>query len=230
MSSFATAKKAAAMRSLDFIEDGMTVGMGTGSTATFFIDGLIEKVRAGMNLRCVSSSKHSANQARNGGIEVLDINDVDIIDVTVDGADEVDRDMRLIKGGGGALTREKIVASNSRTMIVIVDESKLSDHLGHFPLPVEVVPFGYLKTQQKLKELGLRGTVRLSGEEKYITDNGNYIIDISLTPPIEDIETLNARILTIPGVVETGFFLGIASTVIVGKNDGSCSTKILNFL
>lgn len=225
MSSFATAKKAAALRSLDYVQNGMTIGMGTGTTATFFIEGLIEKVRGGLEVRCVSSSKRSEELAEKGGIKVLDIDAVETIDLTIDGADEVDPSLCLIKGGGGALTREKIVASSSRAMIVIVDESKLSPHLGHFPLPVEVIPYGCKKTLQKLEDQGLFGKIRGSDNAPYITDNGNFIIDIALTPPLGDIDALNNEILAIPGVVETGFFIGIASLLIVGKNDGSTEIR-----
>lgn len=216
-----TAKKAAANAAIDFIKNDMIVGLGTGSTTTFFIQKLIERCKNGLHISAVATSQRSQDQALEGGIRMLNINDLTSIDIAVDGADEIDPKKRMIKGGGGALLREKIVANMSREMVVIIDESKRVKTLGQFPLPVEIVPFAYKATQYKLEKLGYFGTLRKNtANQIYITDNGNYIFDINFDLPCNTPEHENDRIRSVPGVVETGFFFNLAGRVVTGFNDG----------
>lgn len=220
------AKQAAGYAAAALIQDGMLVGLGTGSTAAFFIDSLIMRVKEGLKISAVATSDRSEKQAKAGGIPLVDINNITELDITVDGADEIDHQKRMIKGGGGALLREKIVASMSREMIVIIDEKKLVDNLGAFPLPVEVVSFAHQVTLHKIQKLGFAGSFRLKDGSLYKTDNGNYIIDIAFQDRrCANPEKDDAIIRTIPGVVETGFFFNLAGRVIVGYQDGS--VKIL---
>ncbi|NGX58105.1 MAG: Ribose-5-phosphate isomerase A [Chlamydiae bacterium] len=214
------AKEAAGAEAAKLIQNNMIVGLGTGSTAFFFIQGLIKRCKKGLKIKAVSSSKSSEQLARDGGIEVLDLNDIEKIDMTVDGSDEIDHQKRMIKGGGGALLREKIVVNASDEMVVIVDESKVVDELGEFPLPLEVVPFGYELTKKQIEKKGYRTTVRKKENEIYITDNGNYIIDVQfkhLSGTPEDHEEV---LKNIPGVLETGFFFNLAGRVIIGDHEG----------
>jgi ribose 5-phosphate isomerase A len=216
-------KKAVGYRAADFIQDGMIVGLGTGSTAQYFIEKLIERVKKEkIRIRAVASSLRSLEQAKNGGIPIIDINSIESIDITVDGADEIDSKKRMIKVGGGALLREKIVASMSKEMIVIIDESKVVPRLGHRKLPVEVVPFAHKASLYKLAKLGYQGEFRQNENKNgfYVTDNGNYIIDIVFPNPLTEPEKDHEAIKQLPGVVETGFFFHLAGRVIVGFSDG----------
>ncbi len=217
-------KKLAAERAVEAIEEGMTVGLGTGSTAYFAIEKLGQRVQEGLTIRAVATSKRSEEQAIELGIPIVPFAEVGIIDITIDGADEVDRRLQLIKGGGGALLREKIVAARSAKMFVIVGEDKLVDTLGAFPLPVEIVPFAHEWTLDALKALQLNPELRLADDGAfYVTDNGNYIADCR-AESIEDPAALHARLNAIPGVVENGLFVDMAHTVIVGREDGSIGT------
>jgi len=217
-------KKKAAYKAADFIESGMTVGLGTGSTVKYFIERLVQKSRENnLKIQTVSSSFRSLKLALEGGLQVSDIETRLTIDITVDGADEIDKNKRMIKGGGGALLREKILASMSRELVVIVDESKKVSLLGHRKLPVEVVPFAGLATLHKIKKPGLNAQFRKkenSESELYVTDNGNYIIDIKYDKLLEDPEREHALLKEIPGVVETGFFFRLAGRVITAYRDG----------
>lgn len=215
------AKEAAAKEAVEFIKDGMLVGLGTGSTAAFFIDALIERCRQGLKISAIATSEKSHAQALKGGIPMLDEESVTVLDITVDGADEIDDQKRMIKGGGGALLREKIIASMSKEMVVVVDESKKVPFLGGFPLPIEIVPFAYRGTIHALNEKGFYG--RLRGEENklYLTDSRHYIYDVALKGPLQHPEGLEAVIRPIPGVMTTGFFFGLAGRVVVGRYDGS---------
>ncbi|KRF02479.1 ribose 5-phosphate isomerase [Paenibacillus sp. Soil766] len=198
----------------------MIVGLGTGSTAYWAIQGLGARVQNGLHIQAVATSVASENLAKELGIPLIPFADISEIDVTIDGADEVDPAWHLIKGGGGALLREKIVAFSSKKLIIVVDESKVVAQLGAFPLPVEVVKFGYELTNRKLRALGCEPTVRVVDNRPYVTDNGNYIIDCrfdSIPRPPELHQAING----IPGVVENGLFIGLASQVIVGYKDGS---------
>ncbi len=214
------AKKAAGYAAAKLIEDGMVVGLGTGSTAYFFIEALIERCRSGLFVKAVSSSQASKTQASSGGIEMVDLNTLDKIDMTVDGADEVDKQKRLIKGGGGALLREKIVANASHEMIVIVDESKVVERLGSFPLPVEINPFGFDFTKRLIEKKGFKATARKNGNQLYVTDNGNYILDLKFDHLPGQPEEHDSTLKKIPGVLETGFFFDLAGRVIVGCSSG----------
>jgi ribose 5-phosphate isomerase A len=215
------AKQVAGEKAATLIRNGMVVGLGTGSTAAYFIAALVSKVRQGLQIRTVASSSRSAETAKQGGLIVCDINDVSKIDLTVDGADEIDPTKNMIKGGGGAHFREKILASASHKMIVIVDETKCVSKLGKAKLPVEVFPYGAPFTEKKIKELGFHGSWRKQNAGKYTTENGNFLFDIAFPSPVDHPEKIHAELIQIPGVIETGFFFNLASEVIVGKFDGT---------
>lgn len=215
------AKQLAAEKAVSFLEDGMTVGLGTGTTAYWAIEKIGEKVnKENWKIRAIATSLRSEEQARLLGIPIFSFAEIGIIDVTIDGADEVDDQLHLIKGGGGALLREKIVATNSRQMIVVADQSKKVKNLGRFPLPVEVVLFGWQRTFEKLKALGCDPERRMNGGEPYITDNGNYIVDCAFGK-IDDPALLHDRINAITGVVDNGLFIQIASKLVLGFENGS---------
>ncbi|OPA80122.1 ribose 5-phosphate isomerase A [Paenibacillus selenitireducens] len=213
-------KQIAAEKAVELIQDGMIVGLGTGSTAYFAIQKIGQRVQEGLNIQAVASSKASEELARQFGIPLLPFADVEVIDITIDGADEVDPNLSLIKGGGGALLREKILAGNSKRFIVIVDETKIVPALGTFPLPVEIVPFAYELTVRKLQALGAQLKIREANGTHYITDNGNLIADCHFGD-ITDPETLHQQLNTTPGVVDNGLFVHMTSQVIVGHADGT---------
>lgn len=216
-------KKLAGKEAAKHIESGMIVGLGTGSTVQYTIEQLAERVRSqGLKIKGVSTSKATTKLAEELGIPLLTLGDIDEIDVTIDGADEVDPDFNGIKGGGGALLIEKIVAHASRKNIWVVDSGKLVSQLGKFPLPVEVMPFGFRQIYGALEKSGLHPTMRKTNEERYVTDNGNHIIDLNLDK-IEDPAALETWLNLLPGVVENGLFLRRADVVIAGKN-GSTET------
>jgi len=220
------AKKAAGTAAAALIERDMLVGIGTGSTVYWFIQALGERCRKGLKIKAVATSEKSLAQALQEGIEMIEINTVSYLDLVVDGADEIDRDKNMIKGGGGALLREKILANIAHEMIVLVDQSKLVNHLGAFPLPVEIVPFAHQITIQQLGLVGYQGTLRLNEKkEYYVTDNGNYILDVKLSQKCTDPAFENDLISAVPGVVETGFFIGVAGRLIVGYQDGHIEIK-----
>jgi len=212
------AKKHAASHAVTYVEDDMIIGLGTGSTANYAIDLIAERVRQGLRIQAVPTSRGSQERAAEAGIPLLEA--FEQIDVTIDGADEVDPSGNLIKGGGGALTREKIVAAASHKEIIIVDRSKLVDRLGQFPLPVEVLPFGYRFVQQALADLGCTVKLRMTGDTVYTTDNANFILDCSFAGGIADPRDLSTRISAMPGVVENGLFCGLTDVVIVGSDTG----------
>lgn len=215
------AKKAAGHAAADLIQNGMIVGLGTGSTAACFIDHLINRCRQGLQVTAVTTSERSQKQALEGGIKLIDVNSITTLDITVDGADEVDRQKRMIKGGGGALLREKIVANMSQEMVVIVDSSKVVDYLGRFHLPVEICPFAIKSILYQLDRLDYKGTLRkANSNELYRTDNGNFIYDVHLSYPCLNPERDHERIRSVPGVIETGFFFEMAGRVIIGFEDG----------
>lgn len=219
------AKKAAAEKAVEYIRDGMIVGLGTGSTAYWAIKKIGERVKAGLKIKAVATSVQTGSLARELNIPVLSGHEIAPIDITIDGADEVDRQYNLIKGGGGALLREKIVAANSKQFLVIVDESKMVEQLGKFPLPVELVSFASALTLQKIRELGCSASIRIENGEEYKTDNGNLVADCRFTN-IPDPATLNRDLHLIPGIVETGLFLNsMVSHIIIGNKDGT--TRIL---
>ncbi|GAC1424394.1 MAG: ribose-5-phosphate isomerase RpiA [Acidobacteriaceae bacterium] len=216
------AKLLVGKRAVEFVEDGMAVGLGTGSTATLFIRELGARVKAeGLRIRCVASSEASHQLGLSLGMDVVTLGELPELDVYIDGADEVGPGLALIKGGGGALLREKIVASAARRFIVVVDESKVVEHLGKFPLPVEVVKMALPIVLPRLEELGLHPTQRQAnvGAGPYLTDEGNYILDCACGE-IDDPEVLAAEIRGIVGVVEHGLFLGMASLALVAGEGG----------
>jgi ribose 5-phosphate isomerase A len=208
------AKQLAAERAVEFINDGMIIGLGTGSTAYFAIQKIGERVKQGLNIKAIASSKSSEDLARQLGIPLLAEGDEQQIDVTIDGADEVDDNGNLIKGGGGALLREKILATNSKKFFVVVDESKLVSKLGKFKLPVEIISFGSVLTLAQIEALGGKPVVRQKEGKDFITDNGNLIADCSFYP-IEDPKALHERLKQITGVVETGIFPSSVVTAVI---------------
>ncbi len=217
-------KLEAAERALQLVSPGMKLGLGSGSTARHFVDLVGERVKAGLDIRCVATSEGTAAQAKALGITLGTLEDIPELDLTVDGADEVDPKLNLIKGGGGALLREKIVASASKRMVVIADSKKLVARLGAFPLPIEVVPFGLAATRRHIErafgELGLAGPIRLrGGSSPFVTDGGHYILDCSLGS-IAEPEQLGRILSPIPGVVEHGLFIGLARGAIIAGADG----------
>ncbi|MBB6732189.1 ribose-5-phosphate isomerase RpiA [Cohnella zeiphila] len=213
-------KKIAAEKAVEWVEDGMTIGLGTGSTAYWAILRIAERVREGLTVRAAASSIRSEQLAREHGIPLVSLDEIDRFDLTIDGADEADDRLNLIKGGGGALLREKVLAASSDRFVVIVDESKRVRTLGAFPLPVEIVPFGSRLTLNALKALDGNPAVRMDGDRPYVTDNGNWIADCRFGT-IDDPEQLSVRLNRIPGVVENGLFVGMTSAVVVGTAGGA---------
>ena len=219
-------KRMAAARALEEVRDGMRLGLGTGSTAKHFVDLLGEKVRAGMRVVGVPTSEATRVQAEGCGIALTTLDDIDRLDLTVDGADEIDPALNLIKGGGGALLREKIVAAASDRMIVIADDTKWVDVLGRFPLPVEVIPFGLAATRRGIAKAFAQGGVsgemalrkRLDGHV-FVTDGGHWIVDAHLGR-IEDAPRLSGLLGAIPGVVEHGLFTNLASVAVLAGGQG----------
>lgn len=209
-------KKTAAEYSVNYIEDGMTVGLGTGSTVSLMLNKLAERIKSGLKITAVSTSLATTKLAASLGISITQFSEVDRVDVTIDGADEVDENLNGIKGGGGALLYEKIIALNSRKNIWIVDSQKLVKTLGKFPLPVEVVQFGADKLLKYFSELNFNPKFRMKGEERFVTDGNHFIIDLDLKT-IENAVKLDKFLKQLTGVVETGLFCGIAEKVIVGK-------------
>ena len=222
------AKRAASLRALDFVEDGMKLGLGTGSTAKWFVDLLGQSDK---RITGVPTSSRTWAQAEGLGIPLATLDEAGWLDLTVDGADEFDGAMNLIKGGGGALLQEKIVASASDAMVVIADPSKEVATLGAYDLPVEIVRFGWATTTRMLsacledQDVDSRTWTLRGGEAPYVTDEGHYILDLQLGR-IGDVAKLNRDLNLIPGVVETGLFCDIATTVIVGHVDGTA--RIIN--
>ena len=213
-------KRSAGEKALEYVEDGMTIGLGTGSTVAYTIKKLGELVKGGLSITGIPTSLQTKKLATDCGITLGELDDHTLIDLTIDGADEVDSNLNLIKGGGGALTREKIVAYHSAREVIVIDESKIVRGLGiDFPVAVEVVKYGYLATKKTLEALGCTAELRTIVGEVYITDNSNYILDCEFGK-IDDPETLEKDINCIPGVVENGLFIGLVDEVIVGSTQG----------
>lgn len=227
MSAGERAKKASAKRALRYVEDGMRVGLGTGSTAAWLVKLLGERQReGGFEITCVPTSSRTADLARECGLKITTLDEAGWLDLTIDGADEFDPELNLIKGGGGALLQEKIVATASDKMIVITDPSKEVPQLGAFPLPVEIIKFGWETTKAIVEDLlesadvaGRQATLRLNRDEPFITDEGHYIIDLHLRR-IGEPAKLSALLNRIPGVVENGIFVNIADAIVIGLEDG----------
>lgn len=212
-------KRNAAERAVDYIYDGMIVGLGTGSTAYWAIQKLGSKVQEGLNIKAIATSIQSEELAKKLGIPIITFSEINEIDITIDGADEVDPNLHMIKGGGGALLREKIVAAASKQFIVIVDESKLVNCLGTFPLPIEIVKFGFEITIKRLQLLKCEPRLRKIENKVYVTDNDNYIVDCHFNR-IEKPEELHNRLNLLPGIVDNGLFVNMTRKVIVGYRNG----------
>lgn len=219
-------KKAAAKEAVKLIQPGMKIGLGTGSTAEYFITELGKRCRLErLQISAIGTSLASQKLAAQEKIPLMDPNNVILLDLAIDGADEIDPQKQMIKGGGGALLREKIVAAMSKEMIVIIDSNKQVNYLGKFPLAIEIIPFGLLATLDHLRKKGYEARIRENRQgEKIISDNGNYLIDIQLPYPCINPKKEEDQLKEIPGVIETGFFLNLAGRVIVGYPDGK--TKI----
>lgn len=219
-------KLQAAEQALGYVEDGMKLGLGTGSTAAKFVELLGAKVRNGLKVICVPTSEATRAQAAALGIPLTTLEETPALDLTIDGADEIDEELRLIKGGGGALLREKIVAVASDRLVIIADHTKLVEVLGRFPLPLEVVPFGLTATKRLVSKLaeesGCEGEIKLRlgvDGRPFVTDNGNHILDCAFGA-IDDPEALDDALKLVPGVVESGLFLGIADVGIIAGPKG----------
>lgn len=221
-------KENAAAAAMDYVENDMVIGLGTGSTAKFFVEYLAEEIADGLKIRGVPTSEQTRAQAESLNVPLMNIEQVDRIHLTVDGADEVDEHAQLIKGGGAALLREKIIANASDLMVVIADSSKKVEALGQFPLPVEVTPFGYTITAKKVydalcKSGVLKPRIKVrsgDGDKPLVTDGGNFILDCQCGV-IPDAPKAAAYLANVPGVVEHGLFIGMCRAVIIGAEDGA---------
>lgn len=212
-------KQLAGEKAAEFVKDGMAVGLGTGSTVYFTIQRLGELVRDGLRIRSIPTSRRTEQQARDVGIPLITFAEVGELDLTIDGADEVNPALDLIKGAGGALLREKLVAAASRRLVIVADSSKRVATLGRFPLSVEVVPFAWEVTARRVAALGCTPTRRSVDGEPYVSDNGNYILDCAFGS-IPNPDGLHRTLKLLPGVVETGLFVGMTDTVVIGSEAG----------
>jgi ribose 5-phosphate isomerase A len=223
--------RAAATLAADLVENGATVGLGTGRAASAFIARLGERVRAGLSVACVATSEASARLARDAGLPLVELGEELELEVTVDGADEVAPNLDLVKGRGGALVRERIVAAASRRQVIVVGPEKLVAALGETgPIPVEIIPLALGLCTRRLIARGLRPAVRagVAGGGPFVSDNGNLILDVALPAPLADAgaaRALAADLRAIPGVVDTGLFLGTAAHVLIGHPDGRVDTR-----
>jgi len=208
----------AALKAVSFVKNGQIVGLGTGSTAYFAIKEIGQMVREGLQIRAVPTSEATRRLAEEWNIPLVDINDIDAIDVTIDGADEFNNKLQLIKGGGGALLREKIVATITRKQVIIADASKEVEKLGAFTVPIEVIPFAINAVTQKLRLLTGTAVLRVKNGQTYLTDQGNYILDVDFGL-IDDPATLAKELDHVTGIVEHGLFIDLADYIIVGKGD-----------
>jgi ribose 5-phosphate isomerase A len=222
----ADGKRAAGEHAATYVESGMTLGLGTGSTAEHFLRRLGERVRAeGLAVRGVATSRATEDSATRHGIALASLEDVESIDLTIDGADEIDAAFRMVKGGGGALLREKVVASISKFEIIVVGAGKVVSRLGAtFPLPIEVAPFAAPTVRRAIEKLG-EVKLRVREGKTYVTDNGNWIFDVRFANGIEDPAALERALDTIPGIVETGLFVGLAHRLVIGGDDGTVEVR-----
>lgn len=221
-------KEAAGRAAAEFVRDGMTVGLGTGSTVYFTLQRLGERVRADkLDIVGVPTSVDTEIKARAFGIPLATLSEVESIDLTIDGADEIDARFDMIKGGGGALLREKVVAALSKREVIVVDRSKVVERLGlRFLLPVEVVPFARATVARKIAQLGATWTLRMrEAREVYLTDNGNEILDCKFPGGIADAPALERALDEIPGVVESGLFIGLAHVLVLGDEEGHSEVR-----
>lgn len=213
-------KEVVGKEAVKYVEDGMIVGLGTGSTVFYFVHALADRVKEGLNIQMVSTSIQTVELAKSLGLNIKELEEIDHIDLAVDGVDEIDKNFNAIKGGGAALFREKIVADIAKEVIWIYDESKDVEKLGKFNLPVEILPFGYSHTVRKLTEAGLNPVIRKKDGEILITDNHNYIADLHLGYGF-DIEEVKEKLANIVGVVEHGLFLNMCDLCISGTPNGA---------
>lgn len=214
-------KREAGEAAVDLIQNKMIVGLGTGTTVYYTINKLGGKINDGkLDVTCVSTSSDTTKLAEELGIKLVSLNDVQDIDITIDGADEIDGNFRAIKGGGGALLFEKIVASSSRKVAIVVDSTKYVDTIGKYPLPVEVIPFGYKYVFKRMMREGFQPSLRKVGSDPFITESGNYILDINESNIINKVDTVEFEkyINSIPGVIENGLFHNIIDVIYIGKN------------
>src|SRR5690554_2830113 len=211
-------KKAAGDKAAEFVKDGMVVGLGTGSTAGYFIKKLGELISDGLFIKAVTTSSLTEKQAASLNIPMFTVDEVASIDLLVDGVDEIDVNFSAIKGGGGALFREKLIAKLSKRIIWIMDDSKYVESIGNFPLPVEILSFGYTHTLKKLSRMGYNPTLRLIDEEPFVTDNGNYILDCHLQKPFNPAEIIK-KLDSVTGVLEHGFFINMCEKIIIGRKN-----------
>ncbi|WP_153795918.1 ribose-5-phosphate isomerase RpiA [Foetidibacter luteolus] len=218
-------KQKAAEYAARYVQPGMTIGLGTGSTVFFLIHKLAELAKSGLNFRAVPTSNQTKKMAEELGIPLTTLDDVDVLDLTIDGADEVDPDMQLIKGGGAALLQEKIVAAAGSQLIIIADETKMVTQLGAFPLPVEVITFGWKQVQRKVLQAGCKEVnLRVKDGQPLVTDHQHYILDCHYGV-IENPAALNTGLHAIPGVVETGLFINMATKIITANTDGTIKER-----
>ncbi len=215
-------KQIAAERAVSYVQDGMTVGLGTGSTAVYAIQALGQRFQAErLSLRCIATSRDSEELGRSYGLPFALFDAVPFFDITIDGADEVDPEFRLIKGAGGALVREKIVAAATRMEIIIVDEGKVKATLGARPLPVAILPYAWQWTQAKIeKQFGVPAPRRLLSQEPFLSDDGLYILDLAFGAPLPAPDALEQQLKAIVGVVESGLFVGLCQRLVIGYEDG----------
>lgn len=216
-------KRIAALKAAEYIESNMVVGLGTGSTAFYLIEKVGEMVSKRLKLKAVATSQSTTKLAEEYKIPLVDIDEVDKIDLAIDGVDEIDSNFNAIKGGGGALFREKMVANLAHRVIWIMDSSKVVDSIGDFPLPVEILPYGHRHIIKKLEDLSLNPVLRISNEGPFITDNFNYIVDLQLEKGF-DIAAVSEKLKSVIGVLETGLFLNKCERIIIGTSNG---TKII---
>lgn len=223
-----SSKQAAGRHAAEFVEDGMTVGLGTGSTVFYTLERIAERIASeGIAIRAVPTSVDTQEKARKRDIPLVGLDEVEVIDLTIDGADEIDPNFHMVKGGGGALLREKVVASISSREVVVVGREKLVDRLGtSFLLPVEVVPFARPVVVRGLRTLGAQPALRQAAEgEVYLTDNGNEILDCHFPEGIADPRALERQLDEIVGVVESGLFVDLAHVCVIGEPDGSVEVR-----
>jgi ribose 5-phosphate isomerase A len=214
-------KQRVALKATSLVKPGMMLGLGSGTTMHWFVTALAEHVKEGLQITAVPTSADVQKLAGEKGIPLITLNEVDSIDLTIDGADEIDTNWQLIKGGGGALLQEKLVASVSRKLVIIADHSKMVEQLGNFPLPVEVVPYGWKQVQKRLEQFyKVRITLREKNNRPFLTDHGHYILDCHFKQ-ITDAPTLNGELNLVPGVVETGLFIDMVTGLYIGYADGS---------
>ena len=210
-------KVIAAEEAVKYVKSGMTLGLGSGSTVDWMLRKLGERVKEGLQIQGIPSSKKTEKLARELGIPLIDFTSTTHIDLAIDGADEIDSSLNLIKGGGGSLVREKVVDACADELIIIADASKIVSQLGSFPLPIEVLPFGFEVTAENIRKLGGVPTLRRKDNQIFVSDNGNYIIDCSFGP-IDDAVSLHEKLIQLVGVIDTGIFAGMADKVIVARN------------